>query len=280
MPNIRQVSPGQFAFDFTDVAEQVVDGLEQASGRVAKTVQRFAHAIEEGVQGMRPRLMEAHSQVARAAQAAVIDRYEEARSEGRRSPPYRIDAIQENNRRYAGGMLLEALSSSEFAVASEDGILFADREMLDARARQWHRLSFGAGGGAADSGGFQVDWGGMVAFTLGMEDEEASPSFRLPAGYWIEPGGEFYPLGELEETPGAPLRSRGVRTAIYQEPRQVGVKAEGFLQAGVRTMAEMLPRAWEGVVSETVAESTSRLQGTHEQVTARTHRAGVNVSEV
>lgn len=249
-----EVSEADFVADL-DIIPQVVAAAMEGPRRAAQAVIAFAMAAEQRMGNMGDKLMEAHSQVAVAAQKAVLVAYDAARDRSERTKePYRTDPVDERNRRYAGGILREALDSAEFSVATEDGILFANTEMLNSRARQWHRLNFGAGQGGQPRT-FQVTWGSMAAFSIGMEDEEPSPGFRLPAGYWIEPGGEFYPIGELEEMPGAPMK-RTRRTATYTEGGPTrGIPAEEWLDAGVQRIAQLLPPAYNNVYREVFEEA-------------------------
>lgn len=218
------------------LAEQLAAGVAEAGAQAFTQVLAFIEGLENTVRSSRNQMTNAHEQLARGMQQATLRSYKQKRAQGRMAGPYRVGD------RDAGGKLESAIRSPMFVRATYDGIGFANTEVLDSMARQWHRLNFGAGQAAGPGPRrFAVHWGNVAMAALGLEDTP-SDAFVLPRGFWRGPGGQidqggaemgkgrFYPN---KRGPG-PKATRGIR-------------AWNFLDAGVAYLAENLPRAYEAV---------------------------------
>jgi hypothetical protein len=139
------------------------------------------------------------------------------------------------------------LQASDFFEATPSVLYWGNVARLNQEAAQWKRINFGAGARAGTPPGrFAMQWGDFLGGALGI-DPDPQPAFRLPKGYWFQPGGgsrisggarvagaEFYPQGE--QPPGRWGRPGRARMTA-------GIAASNFLDAGVRRIAEEYPRA-------------------------------------
>ena len=245
--------------DLIDQAQGSIYSLTKAS---SKTIFAFIQALIREVPALREEIVKAHAQVARDAQAAILDAYDDSLLH---TPPYRQNALLEKNRRYAGGMLRQVLASEDFVTYDDKGIYIGNTRALDARARQWRRLNYGAGsaaGGGAEI--FTLRWSNQQ-FTL-EEPGAARPPFRIPAGSWY--GEEFYPTSEREaqnkyvsRVTGRKIRSlRGFYTKAFalesdqvkrQKARMTrGIRGRHWLGAGIEVIAEDLPHAYSAAINK------------------------------
>ena len=225
---------------FGDAALYLLDGVQvgvyDAIRGASQMAIAFAEALYEVTQSSKDQLQRLHFEVARGAQLATHAAYMVARSGGRMSGPYRL------SQRDAGGRLERAILDPEFIRATYDGIGFANTEVLDRMARQWHRLNFGAGA-AAGTGprSFQVHWGRAVISAFGYTDTPSAP-FVLPPGSWFEPGtGKRVKFGASRSDwfhPGG-----GGRGAVQTK----GIRAWQFLDAGLGFIAENIGPAYEAL---------------------------------
>jgi hypothetical protein len=220
------------------LTDGVAVGVYEAGVRAAGQVQAFVAALEQVTQSSRAQLQRVHFQLALEAQAATHRAYMAARATGRMAGPYRL------SQRDAGGRLEQAILSPEFIRATYDGIGFANTDVLDRMARQWHRLNFGAGAAAGPGPRrFSVHWSSAVVGSFGFTDTPSAP-FVLPQGFWVEPGtkqrqsatargGWFYP-------------ARGVGRVIQTK----GIRAWQFLDAGMESIANNLGPAYEALYKD------------------------------
>lgn len=190
-------------------------------------------------------LSDVHQLLAEDAQRAVIAAYKEARQASPRSgvAPYRVGS------RYADGALLSALRSGAFAYGDRSGITFGNVALLNASAKQWKRLNFGAGA-AGNSGLSHAANVGSGPFSAVFHDLEVAaiglgggvrPAFFLPKGFW-KPGpgwsqsgtrGAFIPHNNRTQGGGNP--------AIYPTK---GIRAEHWLDAGLAAIANGIGAAY------------------------------------
>lgn len=233
-----------FASDeyYGDTALYLLDslqvGISEAASRATAMAAAFAESLYEVTQSSRSQLQRLHFQVALGAQQATVAAYMAARSRGRMSGAYRL------SQRDAGGRLEQAILEPDFIRATYDGIGFANTDVLDRMARQWHRLNFGAGAAAGPAPGrFQVHWGSAVIAAFGYTDTPSAP-FTLPPGAWFEPGtGRRQKFGASRNGWFFPGKGRGpIGTK--------GIRAWQFLDAGLAFIAESIGPAYEGLYRE------------------------------
>jgi hypothetical protein len=229
-----------------DILDQVAAALFTATSATAKTVAAFATGVRDGVPSLGTEIEKVNAQVAQVVRAAIVEAYE-ASLLG--TPAYRTEALRARNRRYAGGILREVLSSESFVSYDSRGLYIGNTAELDSRARQWRRLNYGAGGraggGAED---VELRWSNQLFFL--EEPGAARPAFRIPAGVWF--GREFYPTSELQDRSrlashvgGRSSRAAAGRGGVAQRPRMTrGIRGTHWLAAGLRAAAENLPQGY------------------------------------
>jgi hypothetical protein len=218
------------------LTDAVQVGVHDAGTRALQMMKAFAAALDKTTQSSRSQLTDVHYQLAREAQAATLIAYRRARGTGRMAGPYRL------SQRDAGGKMDAAIESEEFIRATYDGIGFANNDVLDRMARQWHRLNYGAGEAAgAGPRQFTVHWGSAITASFGLTDTPSS-GFMLPRGFWRDPSGKFLSRGEAgwfypnRKGPG-PTPTRGIR-------------AWNFLDAGIESIANNIGPAYEGLYKD------------------------------
>jgi hypothetical protein len=138
---------------------------------------------------------------------------------------------------------------------------------LNARARHWARLEFGAGTEAAGDRPRRFTFGlrgAQVALQLGGGPR---PGFMIPKGYWVEngevvapgapvQGSKFYLAGGVP----AGLSRRGVPA---QRPMvTVGFAGRHYLEAGLAEFADRAPTEFNRMIVDTLG-SRSRLRFTY-----------------
>lgn len=256
-----------------DVVSQVIASVGEATTRTAEGVIRLAEAMEQEVRGSGPLLLDAHEALAEQAQAAVVESYD-TWYDRKHAGAYRADSTDDRFRRYAGGLMKQALSDPGLIVATEHGIDYARVSVLDRYVRQWARLNFGAGGKAGGgSPRFAVTFSDLQVATLGF-DNGPRPAFKLPPGFVIGSGAEqqFYPTQEY-------LRLRG-RSKLRPRPRRVGggltsgIEGEHFLDAGLEVIAKGLGPAYNTVNTKLfeAAKERARVGAEELRYTARPRR--------
>lgn len=129
--------------------------------------------------------------------------------------------------------LLEALKSPTMATGTATGIGFIDEELLDATAKHWKRLNFGAGPaeGSLSRPRSRIQFGSNQGFTLGLFDQPR-PNFNVPElparrGYFLS-NGQFH-IGRPRS---------GSVVAVSGRPSKHGIAAKRFLDAGLVTLAQ------------------------------------------
>lgn len=219
------------------------------------------------------RFTKAHTDVGLAAQRSMVQGFRNRRF---RRPAGRYRAGE--NR--LSGELGKALSNQGHVRANPYTLEFLNIHLMDQQAAHWRRLNFGAGGGSQEGitapQQFPINWNGLVVATLGL-DSQPSPAFRIPRGFWLTPSGEsagganpsrlgqdqFFLRGQrIGRSAGRP--SKSVVTA--------GIASRNFLDAGVRRVANELPRAYETIYTEAWTDMKPVLQAL--AGTARVPRPG------
>jgi hypothetical protein len=229
-----------------DLGDQVATLIYDVTSKTSKFVAAFAQAAELGVEGIKPGMAEIHQRLAALAKAGIVTAYT---SSLKGTPTYRTGAELGDNRRYAGDMLLNAIQDPEFCYGDENGIYIANTKILDAKARQWRRLNYGAGGAAGGGAEmYTVNWSDLDAFVL-AEPGSKRPGFSLPAGRWI--GDEFYPASELEGDTGPvsvgqhhSLRGTGRNSTAVQTK---GIQGKHWIGAGLKIIAEQLAPEYDAL---------------------------------
>lgn len=189
----------------------------------------------------------------RRSQEAIVASY---RARRRGPSGYRASG-PDKYRRDAGGKLLNALQTEgNIFEATARGITFLPNvDQLDAEARQWYRLNFGARPGyGRGPQRFEVSISNIYLFSIGFEAGPSEP-FRIPRGFWVESGvavpagppgtSEYYPA---RDPAAAKLGLRRGRTKAQQEANNFfpgrrtarGITAEHWLDAGLRRFTEDL----------------------------------------
>lgn len=248
-----------------DMLDQVQAALYTLTSRSAKTLAAFATGVRDGIPSLGSVIEQAHAQIAGDVQEAILDAYDRSLLG---TPPYRIHAQMSKNNRYAGGMLRSVLASSSFVTSDAKGVYIGNTAQLDARARQWRRLNYGAGGRAGDGAEiFGIRWSNAEFFL--EEPGAARPAFRIPGGRWI--GREFYPISEVSalDRMSRRLTGRGARLAgptvdrasagpgdvVEQHPRMTrGIRGTHWIAAGLAVAAQDLPRAYAQILKKLWAE--------------------------
>lgn len=173
--------------------------------------------------------------------------------------------------RYSGGALGRALSSPQQYRATPFGLYFINVQLLDAEARHWRRLNFGAGAGGAEGienpGEFPVTGMGLI---LGLEPDRR-PGFTMPRGFWLNGGKRVAPsmdrVGEdsFYVARGAGLNQSGgfgIRPDAGRITR--GIASRNFLDPPVRMIASRLrpelENLWEQVRKDKVRSKIVRVK--------------------
>lgn len=177
------------------------------------------------------------------------------------------------------GRLGRALSSSANIHATVEGLSIINSSYLDREAAHWRRLNFGAGAGSREGiiapQQFPITWGGVAAGVLGLASDP-SPAFVIPFGFWLNSGGPTSPsveaLGQDRFFPGSASRRLGgfggahgagsVKDLGFVQQRRKatgGIASRNFLDAGVRGVANDLPRAYQTIYEDVYADTKTGL---------------------
>ncbi len=241
-----------------NIIEAVTNAVLVGSSEAIERFRAFAQGVVNLEHSSKSQLAQVHSQVAEGMQAATVLAYKAAHARGRNNSPYRLST------RDAGGRMLAALENPLFVRGTYDGIGFVNVTLLDAEARQWHRLNFGARGsrgGGALTGMHTATWDGLVIGAFGFSDESPSAGFSLPKGIWISEGGERVPAGGGSADQFYPqsqrglLKGRGILGRPAARRRTAGIKAWNFFDAGVKELAETIGPAYGNLYSNWFASA-------------------------
>lgn len=170
------------------------------------------------------RVRQIHDKAGKLAQAATLRRF-------KASHPSRARKVRSNTR-MAQGALARAIASPGFYTARYDGVSFANRALLDSTAKQWYRLSFGAGrrGRATpDVRDHKIRFFGEIAGTLSLKGYGPSAGFNMPAGLWVDDIGR--PAGKRIWTSDSGIQ---ITFAGGHDPSRRGVSGDEFLAGGYR----------------------------------------------
>lgn len=259
-PNVerRTVARSQ-AVDYV-AASSVNDMLNQAAAQVdlatAETITQIGKVYRKTYNNRWRAVTAINQEVGQMAIRDMVEHFDEVYSD--RHPNGGPPSGYRQGNRYSGGMLRSALSSPLQATASLDGVIFGDTALLDATARHWARLNFGAGPRAGVQGGsrpFMLTEYGGKRFSASQEffnDALGGGKIKLPfvpKGAFTMPAGIFTTDGTTKGAVPANMAERG-QHAFYPRSRASknrqdpiitqGVEAWGFIDAGVASVARNL----------------------------------------
>lgn len=267
-----------------DVIQAAAHGANQD---VAQTIGIIGRVYRQAVDNKWIQVSKINRQVANQAIADMLKRYDEVhkqRPRGSSNAPYR------QNERFTGGLLRAALASPLQAQATVDGVTFLNTSLLDATAKQWARLNFGAGPRAGARRGqsgssYSLLSRGDRRFSATSEFFESAVGESLPAFNTklpYSPKGAFYmPTGIfLEGTKTVPAnrarkgqdafltfdglsdaskRKVAFSSGLSKKKLTQGVAAWGFIEAGVESLAYNLPRANRAFMLQIFRESQAQV---------------------
>ena len=215
---------------------------KETAGEAGETIAGFADALPLILARNRPKLAAANQASAIRAQRAILNRYLDVTSG---SPP----SYRQGQNRLSGGLLLSALSDPGFLHTSYDRVYFINEDLLDRQAAHWYRLNFGAGSGESSTVSAPLSFFGQSSgLRFGWANRRASKGFFMPAGGWTE-AGQFYPQSQLGSAGVSSLRRTSYRSRVNP------IKARGFLEPGIRTLARELPKGFEEYLTESTREA-------------------------
>ncbi len=225
-----------------DIVGQFLAAVK-VSTEVNEQVAAFAKAMEKRTRFSYDQTARAHDDVARRMQNATKAAFLKAKAQyGRNIPSYREGGGP--RKRDAGGKLWGAIKSRDFYRATPTGIGFVNVTLLDKKARQWHRLNFGASpAGHYTPRKYPLRFGSLVAGSFGFEGEGPSAGFGLPEGGAFNAQGQFF----------------GPRGRQIHATR--GIKAWNFLDAGVEEMTKRIGPAYEGLYEDWFNSSYAKGKG-------------------
>lgn len=260
-------------------AEAATDALSVGIARLAQETEDVTTNMLAAIRRDNPAFRQQMFQrLGRNAQISMLDSYGQlvTRREGAASRTH----YRAGQGRFAGGVLRSALGSSDFFEATPNGLSWGNIAALDAAAKHWHRVAFGAGGrGQGGSAHYSVTFKDLAqAADIGYQ-ESASPGFSMPAGVWISEDGRrvpagrhpngsdaFYPVRIQNEITRQPrpgqvgeirrnisLSRQGAHIRIQGRPPGLrptrGIEGKDFFNAGVRRIANDLPKAIDDYVN-------------------------------
>jgi hypothetical protein len=212
-------------------------------------VQAFGTAFLDGLldPGERAAI---HESAAQAANRAVVNAYLGQTQQGFPNP------YREGNR-FSGGALLGALESGIIAQPNADGVDFlspAAQSELNARARQWRRLQYGAGAGGRTPGGgdalpVRFKFANAVVATRTLSTARG-PAFTIPSGAWIGPSRE-------RVTDGSPAQffARANFSWSRRYPT-VGINPRRYLDTGLAILATTMSDGYTKLYNEAYKKGT------------------------
>lgn len=254
MADVRAVIMDTWDRESATLARSLAVAADAASSATSRQVLELLRVFERNV--ARAERQAFFERLGERAHSAVITSYKSRR----RGPSgYRADTDGgERYRRYAGGRMLAALQNPDHIyIATPDGITFLPNpRKLDAKAKQWYRLNFGArpGFGSAPRR-FDVSISNIFLFSLGFDAGPSEP-FRIPRGFWVERGeavgagpagtSAFYPRKSPQTAAlglvAGDTKEEQKATPNFFPGRSIarGITAEHWLDAGLKRFTEDL----------------------------------------
>lgn len=270
--NIARVQAGLTHVVEVELRDALIKALilayEETSRKLADDFTQFAKAMVSPAGASR--LEALHRQVGERAQRAVLNSYAQ-RVTARRTPPSRSNQAYRTRPERLAGKLRTALADRRHVVPTELGLSFMDTEVLDQEAAHWYRLNFGVGarGGRTSQGSFSLLMNGVELAQLSLTTGPSRNPMFMPRGFFVNAEGKrekrdasrrgldaFFLVGQVG---GMGIRgATGTPNVILTK----GIEARNYLDAGLRTLADELPRAWDNFFRDALAarSTTSREQ--------------------
>lgn len=247
MPNIagavaRQafisVSASRFSVDVTRLSMQ---RLGAATSEKLRFLAKNLRVMEQIIKESPDALDDIHQAVALKAVNAVIEAYE-ASVKQERNPSY-----EGRTNRMEQGALARALTT--VATGDSVAIHFMGPEAfaeLDAVAKQWARLNFGAGAaGHPSHERFPLDFAGVNLSSIGTS-AGPRPAFDMPGGIWFDSDGKA--VSGASSRVGQDAFWPGKTGKQYRLPTK-GIEAHNFLLAGMYVIATELPYEYSQLIN-------------------------------
>ena len=238
---IRAAMANSVEVSVNQVTARLMRGLAESTARTLRLAGRNLQNIVELLkdEATNPAEIGRINQViADSMIAATVTAYEANVVGVRSAPSYRSED------RFAG-KLLEALKSPSMAVGTAEGIAFIDVALLDATARHWARLNFGAGPAVGRVGTFakpyaRLRFGSNQGVTLKLTNPPR-PNFSVPQrGYGHFNGsGQFF----LGNPKGGVGRDKGF-IVTSGKPSKTGIAGRHFLDYGLVALAQNFKPAY------------------------------------
>lgn len=237
--------------------------VNEVNLQVAKRLGNYATTFQRSLQ-QKKGLREANKEIADLAREAVLLRYLEKHS--KRSPYRELDGD-----RYAGGVLLQTLANRQFIRPSASGIQFGNSKLLDANAKQWYRLNFGAGAkgeaAAKPKSTPMVFFNRTISSRASLDNYGPSSGFVMPSGFFSSDfksattGGKYakptgldafylYKKG-LGQSPGSKIIGKGTPTR--------GISPMFFLQAGTEVINTQYPKRVTSLIKKWESDARKSL---------------------
>lgn len=271
-PFLNAAFQQQLASIQLDMVQAFINAANGATREVSKQLTEMAALFEKGI--ARADLIGIHRDVGKQAQSSVVRSY--GQTVKRNGGPSGYRSSEGKWQRYAGGRLGAALAAPGFYEATQEGLSFINIDLLNRTAAQWARLNFGAGSRGKSSAQleFPIHFGTLVVAAIGL-NEAARPAFSMPRGYFFDGQNSIAPnsgrLGQdafyvMGTGPRAAARraftSAEASTGVIISPRKTtrGIKARNFLDAGVFTIADQIPRRYKSLMDQLAQEGVSTVR--------------------
>lgn len=242
-----------------EISADVMQAMAGGFGAVNRQLGAFFERVSRDLVAS-PQLARVHQEVGERAQRAILNSYAQ-RVTAREGPASRFNAAYRNRRsRFGGGALRSALAHPGHVEAGQTYLRLLDIDILDTEAAHWYRLNFGAGprGRETRSAVFQMILDGRPIGPIGFTTGPSRSPVILPAGFFLNMEGSrqgrdasrrgedaFFPAGGAA---GVGARGRPLRARVT-----AGIAGRNYLDAGLRTLARDLPRAYDETFRQILA---------------------------
>jgi len=213
-------------------------------GGASERLTQFGDGLSSSIGGRagKSSLANAHRDVAAGMQQAVLASYAQRVTARKRiKEPYRV-----GQNRFSGGALRRALKSENMVSANHDGIAFVNKDILDAEARHWYRLNYGAGarGATNNAKSYRLK---LFGSTISQISDPGGPSgaFKMPRGIW----------GGNESAKGAGFPAGFYPTGVSLVVPTQGIAARRYLDAGLAYLAKNLGPRYEELLDEWIDQA-------------------------
>lgn len=228
----RQFIGQRLKVDIVDKFSQAVrGGVRGATNSVVAAAVAF-----NNLKGNEAEMLDMHRQVANSMRRAMLTSFGQTVT-ANKTFGGRFYRVGQN--RYSGGTLKRALQDPGMAVATARGISYVNQTKLNAEARHWQRLNFGALGTEVHNRParqFRFLFDDVTVFTLRFR-AGPRPAFFLPVGMFITPEGTR--VGRSSARTGLDMFQPTKKQVAVFPTR--GIEARNFLDAGLAPLAVELP---------------------------------------